>query len=309
MKKSLFLLCVVILAVACAAPPTNNSVVAPDDSTNRSAASTAAPSEADLIAREKEVWDTLKKKDYDAFGNMLATDYLEVSSDGVYDKAGIVTHLKDLEFTEATFSDWKMIPIDKDAALLMYNVNVKGKFKGKDLPPGPSRASSLWANRAGKWQPVFFQETMVRTSPPPAPPAATTSPSPAAKVADAATLADPIEREKAIWDALKRRDYDAFAAMLDEKQVLVTADGVYDKAGTLNGVKMFDASKAELSEFKVLKINDDAIVVNYLVSLPGPKPSSERDSSLWVKRGDKWLALFHQDSTVTPGEAAAKPAK
>ena len=48
-----------------------------------------------MTAKEKAAWDTLKKKDFDAFGNMLASDYIEVGDDGVFDKAGIIADLKD----------------------------------------------------------------------------------------------------------------------------------------------------------------------------------------------------------------------
>jgi hypothetical protein len=315
MKKLLVIMSMLIVAAACAAPPTNRDA---NTSTNRAAETTsaAAMTEAEAIAKEKAVWETLKKKDYDAFGNMLASDYIEVGDDGVYDKAGIVTYLKDLDVTDVTFADWKMVPINKDAALLLYNVTLKGKFKGKDVPPGPYRASSVWVNRDGKWQAIYYQETMARTAPPPpaaaASPAATSGASPAAKTAEVTTPVDPVEREKMIWDLLKRRDYDAFAAFLDDAQIEVEPDGVYDKAGTLKAVRSFDASRAELSEFKTVKLGDDASLVTYHVTLAGPKPEHERATTLWVQRGGKWLALFHQGTPVstsdTTGPAAATTA-
>ncbi len=306
MKKILVLLFVLVAIAACAAPPTNTPT--PSTSTNRAADSTAvAPTEAEATAREKSTWDALKRKDYDAFANMLATDYLEVHSEGTYDKTGIVNYVKDLEFTEVNFSDWRMVPIDKDAVLLLYNVTLKGKFKGEDIPAGPYRASSIWVNRSGKWQAIYYQETL-STPAMPAPagtPAPTASASPATKAAETAAPADPIAREKMIWDTLRRRDYDAFASHLDAAQVEVESDGVYDKAGTLKGVRTFDASKAELSDFKAVTLNADAQLVNYRVTVPGAKPEKSWNTTLWVNRAGKWVALFHQG---TPSETAASPA-
>jgi hypothetical protein len=312
MKKILVLVSVLIIVAACAPPSTNRQEVS--SNTNMATETPAAPlTEAEAIAKEKAVWETLKKKDYDAFANMLASDYLEVADDGVYDKAGIVAHLKDLDLTDVTFADWKLVPVDKDASLLLYNVTLKGKFKGQEIPPGSYRASSAWVNRAGKWQAIYYQETLARTAPPPSTPAASPTPSPdaasSASPAASATAvpADPIEREKMVWDTLKRRDYDAFAAFLDDAQVEVGPDGVNDKAATLKGVRTFDATKADLSDFKTVRFDEDASLVTYLVTTTGPKPEKERASTLWVNRGGKWRALFHQGTAVSEPAASPSP--
>lgn len=315
MKKIVVFMFSLILATACAPPATNRD--SGTVSTNRAAETAVAPlTEAEAIAKEKAVWDALKAKNYDAFAGMLATDYLEVGSDGVYDKAGIVTYLKDLEFTDTQFADWKLLPLGKNAALLMYNLTLKGKFKGEDIPPGPYRVGSVWANRDGKWQSVFYQETLASTTPAAAPPAGrtptpTASPAAAspAKATEIVSLADPIARERAVYDALKRKDYDAFAAMLDDAQIEAWPDGFHDKTATLAGVRMFDATKAELGDFKTMKLSDDAEVVTYVVTVTGPKPEKVRATTIWIKRGDKWLAIYHQGTTVETPAAAASPAR
>src|SRR5688572_19949831 len=169
MKKLVVFVFVLLIAGACAVPPTNQSVA-----TNTSSPSPAvAPlTEAEAIAKEKAVWDTLKAKDFAAYETMLAADYLEILPDGVNDRAGMLTAVKDLELTDVTFSDWRMIPLDKDAALLIYNATIKGTFKGQAFPESPYRSASGWVNRGGKWQAFFHQETLAQTAP-------ATSPSPA----------------------------------------------------------------------------------------------------------------------------------
>jgi len=267
-------------------------------------------SEADAIAKEKSVWATLVKKDLDAFGSMLASDYIEVGDENTFDKASVIVYLKDLEISDPSFSDWKVMPIDKDAMLLTYNVTVKGNFKGKEFPPGPYRASSAWVNRDGKWLAIYYQETLAKSSPMPPPPASTqtakSGASPAAKPAEATTADDPVAREKMAWNALKRKDYDTFASFLDEAQIEVEADGVYDKAGTLKGVRTFDASKYELSDFRTASLDSDAALVTYVVKSSDPKSPPERHTTLWVKRNGKWLSLFHQGTPAMP--ASGSPA-
>src|SRR5512141_2787903 len=88
-------LSLLIFAAACTNQPTTNTTT--NSNANTSMTKTAAPSEADMIANEKAAWDTLKKKDYVAFGNMLASEYTEVTDEGVFGKAGIVADVKNLE--------------------------------------------------------------------------------------------------------------------------------------------------------------------------------------------------------------------
>jgi hypothetical protein len=161
---------------------------------------------------------------------------------------------------------------------------------------------------------VFHQDSPVSTAPPP-PPAAKATPakpgaSPAASVATttATTSADAEANERLIYTYLKEKNYDAFASLLADNSVEVESAGVYDKAGSTEGVKTFDASKVELSEFKVLKIDKDASLVTYVVKVPGAKPEVERNTTLWTNRNGKWLAVFHHGGTpVMKAQPAMKP--
>jgi hypothetical protein len=310
MKKILALvsfLSFLVLAAACANQPTINTNA--NSNANTSTTKTAAPSEADMIAKEKAAWDTLKTKDYDAFGNMLTTDYIEVTDQGVFDKAGIVADVKDFNVTDVTFSDWKMMPIDNDAVILTYQMTLKGSFKGAEVPPGPYRAAAAWVNRDGKWLAFYFQQTPIKPMPPmpppPAPGASKAAASPAAKPGEAGP--DPIANEKLVWDTFKSKDYDAFAALLDPAFVELTPTGVYDKAGSVKAVTGMDASEFELSEWKSAKLDSDAALVTYLVKPTNPKWDAERHTSIWANRGGKWLGLLHVGTPVTKPKTEMKP--
>ncbi|MFN2511816.1 MAG: DUF4440 domain-containing protein [Pyrinomonadaceae bacterium] len=306
MNKCYALVLLLAFAAACAAPPTNREA-APTNSAATAPPASVAISEADVIAKEKAIWDAIKNKEYDAFANMLAEDQVEVLPDAVYDKAASIAGVKEYEPTEVTFSDWKYLPIDKDAVVLVYHAVLKGKFKGKEFGPQSVRASSAWVNRGGKWVAAYHQECEVSTAPPP-PPAPARSPakpsaSPTATPTPATTGADPIATEKALWETLKRKDYDGFAAFLAPEAIEVEPTGVYDKAGSVKGVSQFDFSRAELSEFKSVTFDADAALVTYHVKLPGPMPA-ERHSTIWAKRDGKWLAVFHHGTPVSRGAVA-----
>lgn len=302
MKKTIAFVCLVVFALACTAPTTNSNL-ASDASRNANLAPATAPlTEADAIAKEKAVWDSIKVKDYEAFGNMLADNSVEVLDIGVHDKAATIAGVKDFEPTEVVFSDWKYLPIDKDAFVVVYTANVKAKFKGKEYPPQTARCSSAWANRGGKWLAIFHQECPLKPPMTPSPTprsTSTTTPaaSPSAAPVAATTGPDPIANEKLVWDLFKSKNYDAFANLLAADFMEVEPDNVYDKAASVKGVSMFDASKAVLSDFKSVNIDADAAVVTYSVSNPGVFPAPERHSSIWVNRNGKWMALFHHGGT------------
>ena len=165
MKKTLVLVSLLIIATACSTtPPGNKDAASNANSANANKGaetkSTAMVSESDIIAKEKAAWDTIKKKDWDGFAKTLASDYLEVLDDGVHDKAGTLTAIKDFDLSDVTFADWKMLTIDKDAVIITYTATVKALFKGEAVPPGPFREASVYVNRGGEWQTAFYQETL-----------------------------------------------------------------------------------------------------------------------------------------------------
>jgi hypothetical protein len=315
MKKILGIVSLLMVVAACSYQPATNHNMGSNENT----ASKSAPlpvSEADIIAKEKAAWDTLKKKDYDAFGKLLASDYIEISDGGVFDKAGIIADVKDFDLADVTFADWKMLPIDNDAVIITYTTTVKGTYKGEPVPSGPYRSAGAWVDRNGNWQAIYFQQTRITPPPPPPPPPAQPPPpaksgqpaktaaSPAAKPAE--TGPDPIANEKIVWDAFLSKNYDAFAALLAPEFFELESYAVFDKAGAVKGVTEFDAAKFELSDWKALTIDGDASLVTYLVKPTDPKWTPERHSSIWVNRNGKWLALFHMGTPVA--KPAAKPA-
>jgi hypothetical protein len=309
MKKILILVSMLTVAAACAAPPPAQPAMDTNRNANMAADTSAATvSEADAIAKEKAIWDTIKQKNYDAFSDMLAADQLEVSTDGVHDKAGSIAGVKQFEPSEVNFSDWKFLPIDKDGFVVVYTAASKGTLQGKPFPPTTMRCSSAWVRRNNKWLAIYHQECPVKTPPPPPPPASSKSAKPGSSPAATPTVGtpgpDPTENEKLVWDLFKSKNYDAFAELLAPEFVEVEPDGYYDKAGSVKGVSMFDMSKSVLSDWKSVKLDETSSLVTYMVKNPGFAPKGERHSTIWVHRGGKWLGLFHHGGTPV-GEPSA----
>jgi hypothetical protein len=313
MKKKLLLLitAAALVAAACAAPPTNRS----DTNKNGSAESTtaAAPmTEADAMAKEKAVWAAFEKQDYKGFADMLDERAMLVQGDGVHDKAGILKGIEGFVPKDVVFSDWKFISLDKDAAVISYKQSFAGTANGQPIPSSTIYGTSAWVNRNGKWLAIYHQETEVPKTPAPAPPPPKPEkavPSPTAAATPGTTSSDVTANEKLVWEALKTKNYDAFASYLAPEAIEVETNGVVDKAGSVKGVQGFDASKVELSDWKTLKFDDDAALVTYMVMVPGPKPEHERHTTIWANRNGKWLAILHQGTTVTPAPASPSPSK
>jgi len=311
MKKFVFLIVAVALAAAaCAAPPTNRA----DTNKNGSAETTAAAApmtETDAMAKEKAVMASFEKQDYNGFGEMVDPEALLVVGDGVHDKAGIMKGIQGFVPKDVVWSDWKFISLDKDAAVIAYKQTYGGTANGQAIPPQTIYASSAWVNRNGKWLVIYHQETDVAktTAPAPAAPkAAKAAASPAAPAATPGTTSSDAEaNEKLVWDAIKTKNYDAFASYLAPEAIEIEANGVFDKAGSVKGVQGFDLSKSELSEWKTVKLDNDAALVTYVVRIPGQKPELERHSTIWANRNGKWLAMLHHGTPVTPPMASPSP--
>ena len=160
-------------------------------------------------------------------------DQVEVTGEGVLDKAASITAVKEFEPAELTFSDWKFSSINKDTFIVTYTVSVKGKFRGQGVPDsvGPRAVQPGSIKAASGWRRIIRR---VQLKPPMPPPAASKSPAPAESPTGATPVAatgpDPIANEKIVWDLFKAKNYDGFATLLAPTFIEVESDGVYDKA-------------------------------------------------------------------------------
>jgi hypothetical protein len=300
-----------------AAAVTNGNTNAPLSTANSNADtsnSSGGAMAAEVTAKEKQLWDALKNRDYAAFDKMLSSDSVYVSSDVIsFDKAATVNGVKNFAPTEINLSDWKTVVLDEDAAVVTYTLNARGTSGRQPIPEGALRASTAWVKRGAEWVAVYHQDSPVRETTATATPAAETSkpasstananaPASASKHPEMVASDDPVAIEKHLWEALRRKDLDTFAAHLAPEQLEVEPGGVFDRAGTLASLREFDFSKTTTSDFKATKLDDDATLVTYMIreTRPDGKPSEQRASTIWVKRDGKWLAYFHHGTPVIP---------
>ena len=157
MKKLIALAALLVAASACTTTTnTNEGAANTNANANANAAATATPagvSQADLEAKERQVWDAIKAKNSDAFASFLASNAMEIEPENVYDKAASVKTVTQFDASKFVLSDFKEVKIDGDSTLLTYVV----KGPGPDGKPLMMRHSTVWSNHGGKWQAYFHQ--------------------------------------------------------------------------------------------------------------------------------------------------------
>ncbi|MET0650180.1 MAG: nuclear transport factor 2 family protein [Pyrinomonadaceae bacterium] len=309
MKRLLALAALALAASGCTTTTnTNTGAVNTNANANANANTAAAsptpagPTQADLDAKERQVWDALKAKNWDAFGGLLADDFVYVSKDGVANKAQTIEGIKKYDLTEYTLSDVRFVKVDADLAVIIYTSNEKGTYDGKPTPGKPVRNSSAWVSRGGKWLNVYHQESEVLETPAPQPsPAAAASPaaSPAPSASPAASPppapASATDAEKAVWEAIKAKNSDAFANFLLPDALEVEPEGLFDKATAVKMITSSEVPKFTQSDFKETRIDADATLLTYKVAgTEGGRQVEMYHSTIWTNRGGQWKAAFHQ---------------
>jgi hypothetical protein len=132
------------------------------------AAQDNAKLQADLIAKERALWDAWSKKDAKAFEETLAPDSVSVDPGGVItDKAAaikmITTHTCDVK--SYNLSQEKITNLAKDVVILTYRGDQDVTCDGQKAP-ATVYATSIWKKQRGKWWAAFHQETPAAPAPP-----------------------------------------------------------------------------------------------------------------------------------------------
>jgi hypothetical protein len=304
-----------LAASACTTTTENTNTGAANTNTNANSNANAAatatptgPTQADIEAKERQVYDAIKAKNWDAFAGLLTDDFVIVSRDGVMAKAAMLGDMKKYDLTEYTLSDFRLLKVDADLAVLTYTETEKSSYDGHATPGKPVRASSAWVNRGGKWLAAYHQETDVMEMPPPSPaPSASPAASPASAAASPAASpatapANATDAEKAVWDAIKAKNSDTFASYMLPDALEVEPEGIMDKATSAKMITMFDASKWALSDFKEIKLDADATLLTYKATGPDKGKTVEMyHTTIWTNRGGQWKAAFHQGTYAVKG--------
>jgi hypothetical protein len=140
-------------------PPPPPPTPKPTSSASPAASPAKVETSDDVIANEKLVWELFRTKNFEAFQTLLAPEFMEIEPTGVYDKAGSVKELSQMDASLFEQGDWKAVKFDDDSALVIYTVTMKG--------PKPQKYyhATVWAKRDGKWLAFHHQGTPASAAP------------------------------------------------------------------------------------------------------------------------------------------------
>jgi len=128
-----------------------------------SATSAEAKLKAMFESKVKTEWEALKKKDKKAYGDLLAEDYQGVENDGQGERTKLqaLNELASTNVFDYTLWGYKLIPLEPDAAFVIYEVTMQ--FPPKSVVRY-SRVyiTELWVKRKGEWKELHYQETRVK---------------------------------------------------------------------------------------------------------------------------------------------------
>ncbi len=115
------------------------------------------PSESEIIALEKAVWEAFARQDIRAFQKLVAPDALMVVGgmrEAGQDYAQVISQFK---IPDYELDEFRFMPLGDEVALLHYTVTFAGSAQHPNFT-GRYYVSSIWKKLDGKWQVVFNQD-------------------------------------------------------------------------------------------------------------------------------------------------------
>lgn len=126
-----------------------------------------------------------------------------------------------------------------------------------------------------------------------------------------ATKSEVLELEKKYWEAMKNHDAATMQELTADPCVVVGQDG----AMTMTARQLADMMKSQDYKLRSFRVDEGSAVVRELgdgVAMVAYKVHEESnrggkdqsldayDSSVWVKRGNKWQCAVHTESLANP---------
>jgi len=118
-----------------------------------------------IEAMERAINTAIQKGDMTAFKANIADDAVTLDGTGPSTVAEFMKMFNQIKLTKFTIDKAKVQFLNDTTAIITYLFTGEGSMMGQAMP-SPTWASTVWVNRAGKWQAVFHQESVA--APPPA---------------------------------------------------------------------------------------------------------------------------------------------
>lgn len=117
--------------------------------------------EETLITLEKMTWVLYKNKDVKALDQLTADDFYDIYPNGlVMNKKQWLKDMLEVDVKGSTLTDFRVIMLTKDTAIIVYNAVAQATDKGKEVSIH-NAVTSGWAKRNGRWLNIFYRENPI----------------------------------------------------------------------------------------------------------------------------------------------------
>ena len=133
---------------------------------------------------------------------------------------------------------------------------------------------------------------------------ATAGPTPSVEGANQTEIEQVVlESERKIWEAFKAKDANGVDALLAEEAHIVTPDGRFTKPEFMRLIPRFpEIPSYSIDNAKVISPSKDIVILTYesryVTKEPEPRTHSAYQTTVWINRGGKWIAIFNQETPV-----------
>jgi hypothetical protein len=100
---------------------------------------------------ERQIWEDIKTKNWQAVESKIAEGFQSVHADGVRDRAGEITLIKKLDVGQVALSDFRSTVHD-DNVVVTYMISAQKSIDLERLPTKPAPRLSVWKKGASGWQ-------------------------------------------------------------------------------------------------------------------------------------------------------------
>jgi hypothetical protein len=100
---------------------------------------------------EKQMWEDIKAKNWNAVESKIADTFQSVHPDGARDRANEISLIKNLKVGQVEFNDFRST-MNGDNVVVTYMVSVQETIDLEQLRTKPTPRLSVWRKGAAGWQ-------------------------------------------------------------------------------------------------------------------------------------------------------------
>ena len=106
--------------------------------------------------------------------------------------------------------------------------------------------------------------------------------------------------EKSAWEAYKNKQGDAFKKLCSKDYYGEYAEGIKNLDGEVADMAKTDLREYSLADVKVVFPSSDVALITYKTTMQETSEGKDmsgtyNSASVWVKKGGKWLGVFHTE--------------